>query len=181
MYSSDSTPRPCPFLLLTAFLWTVAGLYGRAYFREDERRGRFFAFYLAAMSGNLGLILARDIASFHLFYSLMSLATYGLVVYDATPAAERAGRVYIVTAVLGEVLLFAAVLVVASITWTVDLHNVAAGVAGAGGTDRRAPTAATELHGPARTRTGATRAAVCVLRTHTLAQHARRRPRRASP
>ena len=40
-----------------------------------------------------------------MFFTLASLAAYGLVVHDDTPAARRAGTVYIALAVLGEALL----------------------------------------------------------------------------
>ena len=54
--------------------------------------------------------------SFYLFFTLASLAPYGLVVRDDTPAARRAGAVYIGLAVLGEAfLLMAFVLLAAAI------------------------------------------------------------------
>ena len=59
------------------------------------------------MSGNLGLIVAQDVLSFYLFFALMSFSAYGLIVHKRDPEALRAGRVYIYLVVLGEVLLFA--------------------------------------------------------------------------
>lgn len=90
------------FLGFTALIWAAAGLYGRTYLAADAGRLRFDAFFLATMAGNLGLILAADVAGFYLFFSLMTLAAYGLVIHDGTPFARRAGQAYIVLAVLGE-------------------------------------------------------------------------------
>ena len=49
------------FLLFTALLWTLAGLFARAYLTDQVRRTAFYIYYLLAMSGNLGLILAQDL------------------------------------------------------------------------------------------------------------------------
>jgi len=96
------------FLLFTALLWWLGGMYARAYLSEG--RGRFFAYFLLSMAGNLGLILAQDLASFYLFFALMSFASYGLVVHERTVEARRAGRVYIVLVLIGEVALFVAMI-----------------------------------------------------------------------
>ena len=101
----DPTARV--FLGFTAGLWLAAGVYGRAYLAGDPRRDGYTAFYLLAMAGNLGLTVAQDLASFYVFFALMSFASYGLVVHQRTPEALRAGRVYLVLVVIGEVLLFA--------------------------------------------------------------------------
>lgn len=111
------------FLFFTAVLWLISGIYARAYLAEDDRRARFFAFYLLAMSGNLGLIVAQDVATFYMFFALMSLSSYGLIVHKRDPQSLRAGRVYIYLFVLGEVLLFAGLLLGAWHAGTLDLNR----------------------------------------------------------
>jgi formate hydrogenlyase subunit 3/multisubunit Na+/H+ antiporter MnhD subunit len=110
----DETGRS--FLLFSALLWLIAGLYARAYLAADARRARFWAFFLAAQAGNLGLIVALDAASFYLGFALMTFAAYGLVVHAGDREALRAGRVYLVMAVLGEALLLAGLLLFVSAT-----------------------------------------------------------------
>ena len=95
------------FLALTAGLWLAAGLFALDERRDDPGRHRFFVFWLLTLTGNLGLILAQDALAFYLFFSLMSLAAYALVAHPGSDEARRAGRVYLVLAVVGEVLLFA--------------------------------------------------------------------------
>ncbi|TCJ14694.1 NADH dehydrogenase [Rubrobacter taiwanensis] len=124
----DGTTRV--FLLFTALLWTVAGIYARSYMAGDANRHRFFAFFLITMTGNLGLILARDIASFYLFFVLMSFSAYGLVIHDATSKARRAAQVYLVMTIIGEAFVLPAVLISASISATNELAGVSAAVAG---------------------------------------------------
>ena len=90
------------FLLFTALTWFAAGLYACAYLRADPRRHGFWAFFLATEAGNLGVCLALDAASFYAFFALMTFAAYGLIVHNRSDAAWRAGRVYLIMAVLGE-------------------------------------------------------------------------------
>jgi len=54
--------------------------------------------------------VAGDIASFYSFFAIMTFAAYGLVVHDGSPQARRAGRIYLVMAVLGEMALLAGLL-----------------------------------------------------------------------
>lgn len=111
------------FLYFTSVLWLVSGIYARTYLAGDKRLARFFAFYLLAMSGNLGLIVAQDVLVFYLFFALMSLASYGLIVHKQDSRSLRAGRVYIYMFVLGEVLLFSGLVVGAWQAGTLDLHQ----------------------------------------------------------
>ena len=95
------------FLLLTAALWLAAAFYSRADRRTDPHPRSFDVFFLLAMSGNLGLVLAQDAVAFYLFFTLMSLSSWGLVIHYRTPEAWHAGKLYLILAVLGEMALFA--------------------------------------------------------------------------
>ncbi len=112
------------FLLFTACLWLVSSLFARASLADDPRRPRFWVFFLATLSGNLGLVLAQDVASFYLFYALMTFAAYGLIVHDGTDAARRAGRVYVVMALIGEMSLLTAFLLIVGADINVGLQDV---------------------------------------------------------
>ncbi|MFP4168443.1 MAG: complex I subunit 5 family protein [Desulfonatronovibrionaceae bacterium] len=96
------------FLLLTSFLWAASGLFAGGYFSKDRLgAGRFSLFFLLTLCGNIGLCLAQDLSSFYVFFALMSFSAYGLIVHAGTDKALRAGRVYLVMTVLGEVCLAA--------------------------------------------------------------------------
>jgi formate hydrogenlyase subunit 3/multisubunit Na+/H+ antiporter MnhD subunit len=58
------------------------------------------------MAGNFGLILASDVPTFYACFTLMGLASAGLVLHRGDAEAVRAGRVYLALAMLGEVLIF---------------------------------------------------------------------------
>jgi hydrogenase-4 component B len=96
------------FLLLTALLWGLAALFAHGYLREGRRL--FTAFWLLTLSGNLALVLAGDVITFYLGFVVMTFAGYGLVVHERTREALRAGRVYVVMAMLGEAALLAGVI-----------------------------------------------------------------------
>ncbi len=93
------------FLAFTALLWLGAGLHARGYLRGDARAARFALLWLLAMAGNLGLVLALDVATFYTSFALMTFSAYGLVIHDGSGEALRAGRVYLAMAVAGEVLI----------------------------------------------------------------------------
>ena len=97
------------FLLFSGLLWLAASLYAAGSAASERHTGRWRIFFLLAMSGNLGLIVAQDMVSFYLGFTLMGLAVYGLVVHPATLRARRAARRYLAWTIAGELLLFVAV------------------------------------------------------------------------
>jgi formate hydrogenlyase subunit 3/multisubunit Na+/H+ antiporter MnhD subunit len=113
-----------PFLLLTALLWSVAGWHAASYTRDDPRRTTFAGFFLATGAGNIGLTLAQDALSFYLFFAVMTFAAYGLVVHTRSPAALRAGRVYISMAVLGEAMILAGLFAVTALAVDASFEHV---------------------------------------------------------
>ena len=115
------------FLLGSALLWSVAGIYTKAYFSEKEKQLSFYTFFLFAMAGNFGLIISQDIFSFYLFFTLMSFASYGLVVFNKDKEAFQAGLVYIILVVIGEVMLFVAFLLLAQTSDTTSFEAVRTG------------------------------------------------------
>lgn len=112
----DGTARV--YLLFTAILWLAAGIYTAFAFRGRAHAGRFRALFLLAMAGNLWLIVGQDLFSFYAGFAMMGLASYGLVIHDGSPTALRAGKVYLVLALFGEVSLFAALVIIAQQTGT---------------------------------------------------------------
>jgi multicomponent Na+:H+ antiporter subunit A len=97
--------RPAAMLLgAAALLWIPGAVYARSMLEAAGSR-RFAMWWLITLVGNLGVFIAADLVGFFIFFTISSLAAYGLVVHDATPEARRAGAVYIALAVLGEALL----------------------------------------------------------------------------
>jgi len=121
------------FLLLTALLWLVAGIFAVGYL-ENRHLRRFWVFWTLTLSGNLGLIVSFDVASFYSFFALMTFAGYGLVVHEGTDEANRAGRVYLAMAVVGEMAILAGFLMASNAAGSTVLAELPPAVAGS---DRR--------------------------------------------
>jgi formate hydrogenlyase subunit 3/multisubunit Na+/H+ antiporter MnhD subunit len=121
----DATGRT--FLFFTSVLWLLSGVYGTGYLSADRRRPRFFFFYGLAMSGNLGVILAQDLVGFYAFFALMSFSSYGLVVHTGDPEARRAGRIYLILVVVGEIALFSGLAVLAVAAGSLEIGGLREG------------------------------------------------------
>lgn len=104
------------FLFFTALIWFAAGIHGRGHLQQGDHCERFCVFWLFTLAGNIGLILALDVALFYTSFALMTFAAYGLIVHDGSDTARRAGRVYLVLAVLGEALILVGLLLAARAT-----------------------------------------------------------------
>lgn len=105
--------RALALLLLTIAGWTLAGLHARTHLARAGQP-RFWFFWLLTFTGNLCVFITLDAASFYAAYAMMSFAAYGLVVHYGRAEDYRAGRVYIVMALLGEALLVIALMTVAA-------------------------------------------------------------------
>jgi formate hydrogenlyase subunit 3/multisubunit Na+/H+ antiporter MnhD subunit len=120
------------FLLLTAALWTAAGVYARTYHGDDPRRLRLFAFHLATQLGNLGLVLAADVVTFYLFFVLMNFAAVGLIVHSGTAEAIRATLVYLVLVIVGEAMILPGLWLAVADAPSLAFHHVAGALLEAG-------------------------------------------------
>ena len=109
-FGLDATGRI--FLLFSSLLWFLSTLDACSSMTAKPRRRAFFFFTLLAMSGNFGLIAAQDLFSFYLSFALMSFSSYGLVVHYRSEEAIRAGRIFIILVVFGEILVFTALVLI---------------------------------------------------------------------
>lgn len=116
-------------LLVTALLWLAAAIYSRGYLGGRAGRARYEAFFLVTMGGNLGLIVALDVPGFYLFFSLMTLASYILVVFEGSERAHRAGRAYILLSILGETALLLGFLRATAAAGSLSIAEVPAALA----------------------------------------------------
>lgn len=116
------------FLAVVAFVWILAGFFSQG--REPRRRRgvRYFVFFLLTMSGNLGVVVARDLPGFLFFFSLMGLSSYGLVAHRQTREALEAAKVYMGFLILGEALLYAGSVWAATDAASLSVQDIAQAV-----------------------------------------------------
>jgi multicomponent Na+:H+ antiporter subunit D len=93
------------FVTLSALLWLLTTVYAIGYLEDSPNRSRFFGFFSLCVTSTVGVALAGNLATFIVFYELLTLSTYPLVVHRGTDAARRAGRVYLAYTLLGGALL----------------------------------------------------------------------------
>ncbi len=102
-------PGRALLMAMTAALWILAALAAQR-MGDEPRLAAFAGFWALTLTGNLGVLLSQDIATFYVSFAAVSLAAWILIVHDRSASALRAGRVYIVMAILGEVALLAGLL-----------------------------------------------------------------------
>jgi hydrogenase-4 component B len=107
------SPMESIWLGFSAWLWAMATVYAGSTMADHGRLKQFWLFWALAFVGNMLLIIAQDALSFYIGFSIMSLSAYVLVIYDGTPAARRAGRLYLQLAIVSELALLAALLLIA--------------------------------------------------------------------
>ncbi|MDR9499157.1 MAG: complex I subunit 5 family protein [Hydrogenovibrio sp.] len=109
------------WLGLTLVVWTLAALHSLV--MVSAHQARYALFFLLSLSGSLLWVLAADAVSFYLGFSLMSLSAWGLVIHEGSRKAQRAGRWYLVLALIGELTLFVGVVARAAETGTTTLSD----------------------------------------------------------
>ncbi len=121
-------------LAMSVVLWAVAAPLLRAPV-GDGVDNFAMTFCLLAVAGNLGAIVATDLAGFFTFSALMGYSFYGLLVVGGDGAARRAGRVYLVVMILADLALFEALLIAAATSGDLGFAAVrhAIGQSGASG------------------------------------------------
>lgn len=103
------------FAAVASTLWIVNSLYSIGYMRgnDEPRQTIFYACFAIAIFATMGLAFAGNLFTLFVFYELLSLSTYPLVTHKQSPAAMRAGRVYLLTLVGASM-----VLLLPAIVWT---------------------------------------------------------------
>lgn len=89
------------FNLLSAFIWFLATVFSLTYMTHEQRRTRYYTFYLLTLGGTLGVFLTGDLFSLFFFFEMMSLASYLLVIHNQTEEALSAGRLYLFLGIFG--------------------------------------------------------------------------------
>lgn len=83
------------FASLSTVLWLITTIYAVGYLEASMQRSRFFGFFSLSVTSTMGIAMAGNLLTFFLFYELLTLSTYPLVVHYGTPAALRAGTIYL--------------------------------------------------------------------------------------
>ena len=113
-WSFGLDPTAAMLLVVSALLWCAAGAAASRWLKGRPDAQRFAMWWLLTLWGSLGVFTAADLASFYLLYAAASLPAYGLIVWDGAAAEQRAGRLTLAAALLGEALLLGAFVLLAA-------------------------------------------------------------------
>lgn len=92
-------------LVVTAVIWCAAGLR----LAGSRPRGvRVVLFFLITQAGSFGALVALDPVGYYFFFSVMTVASYGLITVDDSPWRRWAGRLYLALSLAGEMAVIAA-------------------------------------------------------------------------
>jgi multicomponent Na+:H+ antiporter subunit D len=100
-------PLGALFALMASVLWGVNSLFSIGYMRgrREANQTRFYMCFALAMFAVMGIAMAANLFTLFIFYEVLTFSTYPLVTHAGTPAARRAGRIYLATLVGASVVL----------------------------------------------------------------------------
>ncbi|MEM6421367.1 MAG: proton-conducting transporter membrane subunit [Pseudomonadota bacterium] len=105
-------PALGPILAGSGAVWAAAALHARGSMSDGPGARVFACLFGLAMAGNALLMVAEDMVSFYVGYSVMSLSAWGLIAHKRDAASSFAAQVYLGFAVAGELSLFAALMLI---------------------------------------------------------------------
>lgn len=110
----SSDPELGPIVAGTGAVWAASALHARGSMSDGPGARVFACLFGLAMAGNALLVMADDMVSFYVGYSVMSLSAWGLVAHRRTPKSSFAAKVYLAFAIAGELSLFAALMLISA-------------------------------------------------------------------
>ena len=119
-------PVAAPLAVLCAVAWGLAGWFAATRVHRD--RVLFWSGWLVSLAGISLALLAQDVAGFYAGYATLSLASWLLIIHARSDEAWRAGRVYLVMALLGEMAAFAGIAAIVSQAGNVALSELAGSI-----------------------------------------------------
>ncbi len=113
------------FVVLLGLAWSLAGW--QAIRDIDHHQRAFWIVWLLCLSGMTLATFSADLVGFYLGYVVLSLSAWLMIVQTRSDEAWRAGRIYLVMALLGEAAILAAVLLLAGHYGNFELGLLAEG------------------------------------------------------
>ena len=83
------------FVTLSAILWLFTTIYAIGYLEQGHHRSRFFGFFSLCVTATVGIAMAANLATFFIFYELLTLATYPLVAHKGKSSTLQGVKTYL--------------------------------------------------------------------------------------
>ncbi|MCD5409384.1 MAG: monovalent cation/H+ antiporter subunit D family protein [Methanocellales archaeon] len=95
--------------MVCSFEWILATIYSIRYMDHEHARNRYYTFMLLTLGSVLGVLLTKNLFALFIFFELMLLTSYVLVIHEETPAAMKAGKLYLFLGIGTGLVLFLAI------------------------------------------------------------------------
>ncbi len=137
-YELGNWPAPFGIVLvldrlaaLMLVLTSVLGLFVLLYAINgwDQRGKHFHSLFLFQLLGINGAFLTGDLFNLFVFFEVLLIASYGLMVHGGGALRVRAGVQYVIMNLVGSSLFLVAVGLIYSVTGTLNMADLAVGVA----------------------------------------------------
>ena len=92
------------FSTLVCVIWLAVAFFAAEYMNHEQRRARFFGFYLLTQGAMVGICFAGNLPTLYMFYEMMTLCSMPLVLHTGTKEAFQAAWKYLAFSVSGAAL-----------------------------------------------------------------------------
>jgi len=106
----------------------LASMYAVGYMQNKERQGTFFFNMLLSIGGMLGIVAARDLVSFFVFWEIMTWSSFLIVVWTGADF-RRTGIWYMVFSAMGAYAMLMAIMMIYSDIHTFNIDEIIAAIA----------------------------------------------------
>ena len=89
------------FAAVTIIIFLGSGIFSLEYMKHEQKKKRFYVFYLLAFLVLMGLCFAGNLITFYLFFEMLTLASTPLVLHSASREANMAGLKYLFYSLCG--------------------------------------------------------------------------------
>ncbi|MDO4614878.1 MAG: complex I subunit 5 family protein [Lachnospiraceae bacterium] len=119
------------YAIVAAVMWLFTTVFSQEYFREERRNlNRYWLFILFTLGATEGVMLSADFMTAYIFFEILSMTSFTWVIHEETKEAIRAGITYLFVAVIGGLILFMGLLLLAHSAGTLTFSELPAAVAG---------------------------------------------------
>ena len=117
------------YAVVTALMWAGTTLFAPEYFRhEREGLNRYWLFVLMTLGATEGVMLSGDLMTSFIFFEILSFTSFTWVIHEQTKEAVRAGYTYLFIAVIGGLVLFMGLALLADTVGTLSFDDLKAAV-----------------------------------------------------
>ena len=89
------------FVTVISIVWMLVGIYAFPYIKHEGEEKRFFGFYLIVYAVLVGLTFSGNLATFYLFYELVTVTSMPMVLHSGTRESIMAALKYLFYSMCG--------------------------------------------------------------------------------